>query len=88
MKDVAFIPVKLNNERVPGKNIKCFSDGTPLMALIQKTLLECNEIDEVYCYCSNKDVCDFLLEGVNRGYRLTFNYVKAYNVLLPVKEVA
>ena len=65
MKVVAFIPVKLNNERVPGKNTKCFSDGTPLMTLIQRTLLKCEEIDEVYCYCSNENVKEYLIEGVN-----------------------
>ena len=36
MKTVAMIPIKLNNERVPGKNLKQFSDGTPLIKLIQK----------------------------------------------------
>lgn len=69
MKVVAFIPVKLNNERVPGKNTKCFSDGTPLMSLIQRTLLKCNEIDEVYCYCSNESVRQFLLDGVTLKLR-------------------
>ena len=28
MKTVAFVPIKLNNERLPGKNLKKFSDGT------------------------------------------------------------
>lgn len=31
MKIVSFTPVKLNNERVPGKNTKRFKDGTPLI---------------------------------------------------------
>ena len=31
MKVVAFVPVKLNNERLPGKNTKVFEDGTPLI---------------------------------------------------------
>lgn len=29
MKTVVLLPIKLNNQRVPGKNIKKFSDGTP-----------------------------------------------------------
>ena len=50
MKIVACIPIKLNSQRVPGKNIKLFSDGTPLMHLIQKTLLQVRGIDEIYCW--------------------------------------
>lgn len=64
MKVVALIPIKLNNERVPGKNLKCFSDGTPLIKLIQKACLETINIDEVYVYCSNEEVCEYLEEGV------------------------
>lgn len=64
MKTVAMIPIKLNNERVPGKNIKKFSDGTPLMALIQKACLNAQKVDEVYLYCSNEMACDYLEQGV------------------------
>ena len=58
MKVIAFIPIKFNSQRVPGKNIKLLFDGTPLMHLIQKTLLKVREIDEIYCYCSNEAVKD------------------------------
>lgn len=27
MKTVAVVPVKMNNERLPGKNTKCFDNG-------------------------------------------------------------
>ncbi len=64
MKTVAFIPIKLNNERVPGKNIRPLSDGTPLVHLIQKTLLKTKLVDEIYVYCSNDCIKDFLLDGV------------------------
>ncbi|MCI8372231.1 MAG: acylneuraminate cytidylyltransferase family protein [Lachnospiraceae bacterium] len=64
MKVVAMIPIKLNNERVPGKNIKKFSDGTPLMSLIQRACMGAEKVDEVYVYCSNPQVCDYLEEGV------------------------
>ena len=36
MKTVALIPIKLGSKRVPGKNIKPFFDGTPLMHLFRK----------------------------------------------------
>lgn len=67
MKTVAFFPIKLNNERTPGKNIKKFMDGTPLMEFVQKALIELKNksvIDEIYCYCSQEEVKSYLLEGV------------------------
>lgn len=67
MKSVAFIPIKLNNERTPGKNIKLFSDGTPLMHFVQASLLRLKGkkvLDEVYCFCSDEAVKPYLLEGV------------------------
>lgn len=64
MKVVALIPIKLNSSRVPNKNIKPFYDGTPLMHFIQKRCLESKWIDEVYIYCSDEKVKDYLLPGV------------------------
>lgn len=59
MKIVSVIPVKLNNERLPGKNTKCFSDGTPLIACILKTICEVPELDEIYVYCSDPDIQEY-----------------------------
>lgn len=64
MKTVALIPIKLGSKRVPGKNIKPFFDGTPLMHFIQKACLEAKNIDEVYIYCSDDAVKDYILPGV------------------------
>lgn len=72
MKTVAMIPIKLNNERVPGKNIKKFEDGTPLMSLIQKACLGAKTVDEVYVYCSNPNVKDYLEDGVKYLQRPDF----------------
>lgn len=72
MKVVAMIPIKLNSERVPGKNVKRFSDHTPLMALIQKACLQTRNVDEIYIYCSNPDVQEFVLDGVNYLQRPDF----------------
>ena len=58
------IPIKLNNERVPGKNTKCFADGTPLMELIQMAALDATEVNDVYVYCSNPAVNRYLQPGV------------------------
>lgn len=64
MKTVAFIPMKLNNERTPGKNTKLFSDGTPLCHFVQKTLLKVNNVDEIYVFCSNEKINDYILNGI------------------------
>ena len=65
MKVAAFVPIKLNNERAPGKNTKRFSDGTPLITHFLKTLAEVPEIDELYVFCSKEEICDYLVPGVS-----------------------
>ncbi len=65
MKTVALIPIKMDSKRVHGKNIKPFFDGTPLMHFIQKVCLNAKTIDEVYVYCSDKTVRDYILPGVS-----------------------
>ena len=64
MKTVALVPIKLNNERVPGKNVKKIDDGTPLLHFMLKTLKQVKEIDEVYVFCSNEAIQDYLIDGV------------------------
>lgn len=64
MKIVALIPIKLGSKRVPGKNIKPFFDGTPLMSFIQQACLDVGNIDEVYIYCSDDAVKSYVLPGV------------------------
>jgi len=67
MNTVAFIPIKLNNERTPGKNIKPFSDGTPLMNFVQNSMMMLKQrgvIDKIYVYCSDEAVTEYLLDGI------------------------
>lgn len=64
MKTVAVVPMKLNNRRLPQKNTKFFTNGKPLCYYILSTLLTVNEIDEVYVYCSNPDIKEFIPDGV------------------------
>lgn len=64
MKTVAIVPMKLNNRRLPQKNTKSFTNGKPLCYYILSTLLKVEGIDEVYVYCSNPDICEFIPEGV------------------------
>lgn len=64
MKVAAFVPVKLNNERAPGKNTRRFDDGTPLITHFLKTLVKVPEIDELYVFCSQEEIRDYLVPGV------------------------
>jgi CMP-N-acetylneuraminic acid synthetase len=64
MKVVAFVPIKMTNRRTPGKNTKRFDDGTPLIHFILRKLLNVSQIDEVYVYCSNDEIKDYLIDGV------------------------
>ncbi len=61
---VGMIPVKLNNQRVPGKNLKAFEDGTPLITFIQTAMLGCKLLDDIYIYCSNEKITDYVLPGI------------------------
>ena len=56
--------MKLNNRRLPQKNTKPFTNGKPLCYYILSTLLSVEGIDEVYVYCSNPDIQEFIPEGV------------------------
>lgn len=59
------IPIKLNSERVPGKNLKQFNDGTPLMNMIQKACIKSLLVNDVYVFCSNSEVKKFIIDGVS-----------------------
>lgn len=60
MKVAAYIPIKLNNERCPGKNIKKFDDGTPLCSFLFETISNVKNIDEIYCFCSDESIKPYL----------------------------
>lgn len=62
-KIIAIMPIKLNNERLPGKNTKLLGDK-PLLQYELNTLLQIKEISEIIVYCSNKEIVDYLPEGV------------------------
>lgn len=64
MKTIAIVPMKLNNHRLPQKNTKPFTNGKPLCHYILSTLLTVLEIEDVYVYCSNPDIKNFIPDGV------------------------
>ena len=71
MKTVAFVPVRLNSKRVVGKNLKLLG-GKPLMCYILETIAKVKTIDEVYLYCSNEEVKEYLPDGVKLLKRPAF----------------
>lgn len=58
------VPMKLNNRRLPQKNTKPFTHGKPLCYYILNTLLSVHGIDQVYVYCSNDQIQEYLPDGV------------------------
>lgn len=63
MKIVAFVPIKLSNQRLPGKNLLPLG-GKPMCRRIFETLLEVRGLDEVVAYCSDDALVPYLPEGV------------------------
>jgi spore coat polysaccharide biosynthesis protein SpsF (cytidylyltransferase family) len=61
--------IKINsgerNERLPGKNTKEFYDDTPLIYFILKTLTQVKEINQIYVFCSDEKIKDYLIDGVH-----------------------
>ena len=64
MKIVAIMPIKLKNERCPGKNTRILGDK-PLLQYELDSLKETGLCDSINVYCSSEDVIPFLPDGVN-----------------------
>ncbi len=82
MRTVAFIPIKLNSQRLPHKNILPLG-GKPLCWHIFNTALECSEIDEVFVYCSDVSITNYIPEGVKlliRDSSLDSNETKGLDI--------
>ena len=82
MKVVAFVPIKLNSQRLPNKNILPIA-GHPLCWHLCHSLLNVSEINEVYVYCSEERVTEYLPEGIifkKRDKSLDGNLVKGFDI--------
>lgn len=89
MKIVALVPIKLNNERLPNKNIKLFDNGEPLLKYVLNTLLKVKGINQVYVYCSDESICNYIPQGVKflkRSKTLDTNQTKINDVLTAFAE--
>jgi CMP-N-acetylneuraminic acid synthetase len=56
---VAFVPIKLNSQRLAGKNLKILG-SVPLMCFILEALLKVDHIDDVYVFCSDESIIELL----------------------------
>ena len=75
MKRVAFVPIRLNSQRIEGKNLRELG-GRPMMTYLLESLAKASNIDEVYVFCSNREVEQYLPKGVKflqRDERLDSN---------------
>ena len=59
MKIIAIMPIKLNNERLPGKNTMSL-EGKPLLQHQLLAIQQTGLADEIYVYCSDEAVCPYL----------------------------
>lgn len=64
MKIVGIMPIKLQNERCPGKNTRLLG-SKPLLQYELDSLLATHCCDEIYVYCSDPSVLPFIPEGVH-----------------------
>lgn len=71
MKIVAIMPIKLKNERCPGKNIRMLGEK-PLLQHELDNLKKTGLCDSVNVYCSEETVRSFLPQGVNFVKRPAF----------------
>jgi CMP-N-acetylneuraminic acid synthetase len=90
MKTVALVPIKLNSQRLPHKNILPIA-GHPLCWHLCSSLLNVKGIDEVYVYCSDETVMRYLPDGIlfkQREKWLDGNLVKGFDIYREfIKEV-
>ena len=66
MKIVSFIPIKLNNQRLPGKNTMLLN-GRPMCDYIFETISNIENIDEKYVYCSDEAIMPYIKPYHDKG---------------------
>lgn len=71
MKIVALVPIKLNNQRLPGKNTMIL-EGKPVCSYIFETLQNVDTINEKYVYCSDESIIPYIPEGLHFLKRDTY----------------
>lgn len=82
MKVVAFVPIKLNSQRLPNKNILLILNR-PLCWHVLYTLIKTKGIDEVYVFCSDERIKDYIPDEVKflkRDNQLDGDLIKGFDI--------
>lgn len=81
MKIVSFIPIKLNNQRLPGKNTMLLNNR-PTCDYIFETVSNVDTIDEKYVYCSDEAIKPYIAPYKDRGLKFLRRdtYLDGYQV--------
>jgi len=83
MKVAAFVPIKLNNQRLPGKNLMPLN-GKPLCEYILHTLANVKNIDGRFVYCSDEQIKSYMptsIQFLKRDEYLNGNNVKGTEII-------
>lgn len=82
MKTVALVPIKLDSQRLPHKNILPIA-GRPLCWHLLNSLVQAKGIDAVYVYCSDPAVKEYMPDGAifkQRDKRLDGDLIKGFDI--------
>lgn len=91
MTTIAIMPIKMNNERLPGKNTKILGKK-PLLQYELDSLVETGLLDEIDVFCSSEDIQEYLPEKVNfvkRSEELdlpTSNFTQIFEAFMNEKD--
>ncbi len=90
MKVIAFVPIKLESQRLPGKNLLPLM-GKPMCYHIFETLLKSKYTYNTYVYCSDESIKEYIpqkVEFLKRPKRLDKDEVKGLEIYQEfIKEV-
>lgn len=81
-KVVALVPIKLNSQRLPKKNILPINEK-PMCWHIVDSLLKVNSIDETYVYCSDESIKNYIPTKaiyLKRDKKLDGDLVKGFDI--------
>lgn len=63
MRIVAFVPMKMHNERLPGKHLLPMPDGRPLMSYALETVSFVRGLDARHIFCSDTSIRQHIPDG-------------------------
>ena len=80
VRTIAMMPIKLKNERLPGKNIRMLG-CKPLLRYGLDNLKATRLVDEIYVYCSSDAVIPCEMDCVISFMSLSKKFLKILKVL-------